>query len=79
MFLHLKRVIAWRKKLKTLKFAARRHTQDRKKYRTAGPPIKRWEETTKNGPCLQASRTNLAMPLIVVTDVDGMQATPGSW
>lgn len=66
MLLLLKKVIQWGK-LKALKGTARRHTQHRKKDRTASPPVK------------QAPRANSALPLIVVTDVDGKQATPDAW
>jgi hypothetical protein len=65
MLLLLEWVIQWGRKLKASKRTARR--QDRKKHRTATPPVKR------------APRANSALPLIVVTDVDGKQATPDAW
>lgn len=62
-----------------MKTAARRHIQDRKKYRTASSPIKLRGEIPRDKLCQQASRTNSVVPLIVVTNVDGKQAKQDSW
>lgn len=69
-----KRLISWRQRLK------RKHTEDRKNYRSASPPIKlQGEITSKNEQCLEAQPTKSALPLILVTDVDGKLAVPDSW
>jgi hypothetical protein len=73
MVLLLDRFISWRQRLKRLRTAVRRHTEDRK--RRASPP----KEISKNEMCLKAPCTNSALPLIVVTDVDGKLAAPDSW
>lgn len=77
MLLLLERFISWRQRLKRLKSAFRKQTEDRK--RRACPPIKEREEISKYETCLKASCTNPALPLIVVTKVDGKLAAPDSW
>jgi hypothetical protein len=77
MLVLLERFISWTQRLKRLRTAVRRHTEDRK--RRASPPIQRREEISKREICLKAPCTNPALPLIVVTDVDGKLAAPDSW
>jgi hypothetical protein len=77
MLLLLERFITWTQRLKRLRTAIRRHTEDRK--RRASPPIQRRDEISNNEICLKAPCTNPALPLIVVTDVDGKLVAPDSW
>lgn len=78
MLLLLKRLILQRQRLKRLKTAARRHPENQTKYGSASPPTKRREGINRNELCLEASHTNSALPLIIVTDADGKLAVPDS-
>lgn len=73
----LKRLISWRQRLKRLS-AASRHTEDRK-HGSASPAIMRRDEISRNELYLEASQTNSAFPVVVVTDVDGRLAAPDPW
>lgn len=79
MLLLLKRLISQRQRLKRSKTAARRHHTNRLEYKSASPPAKRREDISTNELCVEASRTNSELPLIVVTDADGKLAAPDSW
>jgi predicted nucleic acid-binding Zn ribbon protein len=73
----LERLMSWRQRLKRLP-AASRHTEDRK-HGSASPAITRRDDISRNELYPEASHTNSALPVVVVTDVDGKLAVPDSW
>lgn len=58
--------------------ATSRHTKDQK-HGSASPAIMQQDEISRNELYLEASQTNSALPVVVVTDVDGRLAALDLW